>query len=46
MLKQLREIQAERREIEKNQMEKAARILELHQAEGIPYRIRQANQSP
>jgi uncharacterized protein YaiL (DUF2058 family) len=36
-LQQLREIQAERREKEKGQMEKAARILQLHQDEGIPY---------
>jgi flagellar biosynthesis GTPase FlhF len=36
-LQQLREIQAERREKEKEQMENAARILELHQAEGISY---------
>ncbi len=36
-LKQLREIQAERREKEKEEMEKAARILQLHQDEGIPY---------
>ena len=36
-LKQLREIQAERLEKEKDQMEKAARILQLHQDEGIPY---------
>jgi uncharacterized protein YaiL (DUF2058 family) len=36
-LQQLREIQAERREKEKDQMEKAARILQLHQDEGIPY---------
>ncbi len=36
-LQQLREIQAERREKEKDQMEKAAKILQLHQAEGTPY---------
>jgi hypothetical protein len=36
-LQQLREIQAERREKEKDEMEKAARILQLHQDEGIPY---------
>jgi len=36
-LKQLREIQAERREKEKDQMDKAAKILQLHQAEGTPY---------
>jgi hypothetical protein len=36
-LKQLREIQAERREKEKDQMEKAARLLALHQEEGLPY---------
>jgi transcription termination factor NusB len=36
-LKQLREIQAERRENEKDQMEKAARLLSLHQEEGLPY---------
>jgi hypothetical protein len=36
-LQQLREIQAERREKENDQMEKAARILQLHQDEGIPY---------
>ncbi|MGD0301777.1 MAG: hypothetical protein ABSE86_32270 [Bryobacteraceae bacterium] len=36
-LKQLREIQAERCEKENDQMEKAARILQLHQAEGTPY---------
>jgi len=36
-LKQLREIQAERREKEKEQMENAARLLSLHQAEGLPY---------
>jgi hypothetical protein len=36
-LKQLREIQAERREKENDQMEKATRILQLHQAEGTPY---------
>jgi hypothetical protein len=36
-LKQLREIQAERRENDKDQLEKAARILLLHQAEGTPY---------
>jgi flagellar biosynthesis GTPase FlhF len=36
-LKQLREIQAERSEKENNQMEKAARLLSLHQSEGLPY---------
>jgi hypothetical protein len=36
-LKQLREIQAERREKENGQMEKAARILQLHKSEGTPY---------
>jgi hypothetical protein len=36
-LKQLREIQAGRREKEKDQMEQAARLLSLHQAEGRPY---------
>ncbi len=36
-LKQLREIQAERHEKEKEQMEKAARLLQLHQDEGISY---------
>jgi len=36
-LQQLREIQAERREKENDQMEDAARILQLHQAEGTLY---------
>jgi len=36
-LKQLREIQAERREKENDQLDKAAKILQLHQAEGTPY---------
>jgi hypothetical protein len=36
-LKQLREIQVERRAKENDQMEKAARILRMHQAEGTPY---------
>ncbi len=36
-LKQLREIQAERRAKEKDQLEKAARLLALHQEEGLPY---------
>ena len=36
-LKQLREIQAERREKESDQLDKAAKILQLHQAEGTPY---------
>jgi hypothetical protein len=36
-LQQLRAIQAERREKESDQMEKAGRILRLHKAEGTPY---------
>jgi flagellar biosynthesis GTPase FlhF len=36
-LQELREIQAERREKEKDQMEKAAKILQLHQAEETSY---------
>jgi hypothetical protein len=36
-LNQLREIQADRRAKENDQMEKAARILRMHQAEGTPY---------
>jgi len=36
-LKQLREIQAERRDKENDQLDKAAKILQLHQAEGTPY---------
>jgi len=36
-LKQLREIQAERRDKEKDQMENASRLLALHQEEGLPY---------
>jgi hypothetical protein len=36
-LKQLREIQAERRELERRQMIDAAQILEMHQERKIPY---------
>jgi hypothetical protein len=36
-LKQLREIQADRCVKEKEQMENAARLLSLHQSEGLPY---------